>query len=131
MKDMNAKNYFEEIGAWPRSHSIATAYVVGFVLSLLLTMLAYGLVVENALPYSILIAAVIAAAVVQFVVQVYCFLHVGGEADTRERLFTLGFAIVIITIVVSGSLWIMFSLNDRMMPNTQQMEQYMNDQSGF
>ena len=131
MKDMNSKNYFQEIGAWPRSHNMATAYVVGFVLSLLLTMVAYALATEDSLPYGVLIAAVIAAALLQFVVQVYCFLHIGGEAETRERLFTLGFAIVVVTILVSGSLWIMFSLNGRMMPDTEQMEQYMNDQSGF
>lgn len=125
------KNYFEEIGAWPKSHSIARAYVVGFVLSLLLTMIAYALVAEDALPYSVLVAAIVAAALMQFVVQVYCFLHLSGDKNSRDRLIALGFAALIVTILVAGSLWIMFSLNGRMMPSTAQMEQYMNDQSGF
>jgi cytochrome o ubiquinol oxidase subunit IV len=125
------KNYFEEIGLWPRSHSVAQAYIVGFVLSLLLTIAAYVFVVEDILPYSILIAAVIAAALLQFVVQVYCFLHIGGEASSRERLFALAFASLLIGILVIGSLWIMFSLQGRMMPDPAQMEQYMNDQGGF
>ena len=124
------KNYFEEIGLWPHSHSIARAYVVGFVLSLLLTMGAYALVVENSL-YQLLIAAIIAAAALQFIVQVYCFLHLGVEKNSRERLFVLAFAVLIITILVSGSLWIMFTLNGRMMPDPAQEEQYMNDQVGF
>jgi cytochrome o ubiquinol oxidase operon protein cyoD len=125
------KNYFEEIGAWPRSHSMVQAYIVGFVLSLLLTMAAYVFVVQDTLPYQLLIAAIIAAAALQFIVQVYCFLHIGGDASSRERLFALGFASLLISILVIGSLWIMFSLQGRMMPDTAQMEQYMNDQGGF
>jgi len=125
------KNYFEEIGLWPRSHGIARAYVVGFVLSLLLTFVAYGLVTEDALPQQLLIAAIVAAAALQFVVQVYCFLHLGIDRSSRQRLFVLSFAALIITILVSGSLWIMFNLNGRMMPDTAQQEQYMNDQVGF
>jgi cytochrome o ubiquinol oxidase operon protein cyoD len=128
---MNGKNYFEEIGLWPRSHSVAQAYIVGFVLSLLLTIAAYVFVVQNILPYPILIATVIAAALLQFFVQVYCFLHIGGDASSRERLFALAFASLLICILVIGSLWIMFSLQSRMMPDTAQMEQYMNDQGGF
>lgn len=124
------KRYFEEIGAWPRSHSIAGAYVTGFIISLLLTFVAYMLVVQRTLPYATLIAAILLAAFLQFVVQVYCFLHIGGKG-TRDRLVTLGFATLIIAILVSGSLWIMFSLNGRMMPDEAQMEQYMNDQVGF
>jgi cytochrome o ubiquinol oxidase operon protein cyoD len=125
------KNYFEEIGLWPHSNSIARSYIVGFILSLLLTMIAYVLVVEDSLSYQLLVAAIIAAAALQFVVQAYCFLHLSGEKSSRERLFALCFAAFIITILVAGSLWIMFSLNGRMMPDTAQMEQYMNDQSGF
>lgn len=128
---MNAKNYFEEIGAWPRSHSIARAYVVGFVLSLVLTVGAYALIVANAFPLQVLIAALVVAAILQFFVQVYCFLHIGGDRNSRERLFALGFASLIIVILVSGSLWIMFSLNSRMMPDDAQMEQYMSNQGGF
>jgi cytochrome o ubiquinol oxidase operon protein cyoD len=125
------KNYFEEIGAWPRSHSVAKSYVIGFVLSLLLTVIAYQLVVEDSLPYQLLIAAVIAAAFVQFIVQIYCFLHIGSDASSRERLFALSFATLLIGILVTGSLWIMFSLQGRMMPDSAQMEQYMDDQAGF
>lgn len=128
---MNGKNYFEEIGAWPRSHHIARTYVVGFLLSLLLTVLAYALVIQNALSVQLLLAAIIAAALLQFVVQVYCFLHIGSDSGTRERLFALAFAGLLILILVSGSLWIMFSLNSRMMPDSAQMEQYMNAQLGF
>ncbi|HEV3245389.1 MAG TPA: cytochrome o ubiquinol oxidase subunit IV [Candidatus Paceibacterota bacterium] len=125
------KNYFEDIGALPRSHNVVAAYVVGFVLSLLLTLLAYALVVQNALPHQMLIAAIIAAALLQFIVQVYCFLHLDGQQGSRDRLIVFGFAALVVGILVSGSLWIMFSLNGRMMPDPAQMEQYMNNEGGF
>lgn len=125
------KNYFEEIGLWPRSHKIAGAYVWGFAVSLVLTLLAYELVTQHTLSYPLLVGAIITAAIIQFVVQVYCFLHIGPDSDTRERLFALLFAGLIIFILIAGSLWIMFDLNGRMTMDTAQMEQYMNDQVGF
>jgi cytochrome o ubiquinol oxidase operon protein cyoD len=128
---MNGKNYFEEIGLWPRSHNVAWAYVAGFVLSLLLTLIAYVAVEQHAGAQQMIIGTIVAAAFLQFIVQVYCFLHISGAASSRERLFALAFASLLIGILVIGSLWIMFSLQGRMMPDAAQMEQYMNDQGGF
>jgi cytochrome o ubiquinol oxidase operon protein cyoD len=126
------KNYFEEIGAWPRgSQHIARAYVAGFVLSIVLTLTAYALVVQHALPQDALVAAIVVAAFLQFATQIVCFLHLGRGAASRERLAILAAAAFIVTILVSGSLWIMFSLQSRMTPDSAQMEQYMQDQAGF
>jgi cytochrome o ubiquinol oxidase operon protein cyoD len=125
------KNYFQDIGLWPRSHNIARAYVIGFVLSLALTLVAYSLATENSLPQIEFAIVIVLLALVQFAVQLYCFLHLGTEAGSRARLFVLGCAILIVGILVGGSLWIMFSLNSRMMPDTAQMEQYMNDEDAF
>jgi cytochrome o ubiquinol oxidase operon protein cyoD len=128
---MKHSSYFEEIGAWPRSHKIARAYVVGFVLSLALTLLAYSLAVQHSLPQQEFAGIVALLALVQFAVQLYCFLHLGSESGSRERLLVLGAAVLIVGILISGSLWIMFSLNGRMTPDSGQMQQYMNDQGGF
>ena len=125
------KNYFEEIGAWPRAHKIALSYIIGFLLSLALTLTAYDLVVDHALAEGWLIAAIVIAALVQFVVQIYCFLHIVGDESSKDRLVGLGFASIVVSILVSGSLWIMWSMNSRMMPGSAQMEQYMEDQGGF
>jgi cytochrome o ubiquinol oxidase subunit IV len=125
------KNYFEEIGLWPRSEHVAAVYVTGFVLSLILTFAAYAVAAGGTFSGGEIALVVAILAVLQFAVQVYCFLHVGKEAGSRDRLLVLGWAIVIVGILVSGSLWIMYSLNGRMMPDQTQMEQYMNDQLGF
>jgi cytochrome o ubiquinol oxidase subunit IV len=125
------KHYFEDIGLWPRSHSILRAYIVGFVLSLALTLLAYSLATSNSLPQQQFAAFVAFLALLQFIIQIYCFMHLGRQSDSRARLFMLGCAVLIIGILVGGSLWIMFSLNGRMMPDTAQMEQYMSNEDAF
>jgi cytochrome o ubiquinol oxidase operon protein cyoD len=125
------KNYFEDIGVWPRSHGVARAYVVGFVLSLALTLIAYSIAVQQGFSPQDIGISVAILAFLQFGVQVYCFLHLGKEGDSWQRLLMLCWAAVIVGILVSGSLWIMYSLNSRMMPSTAQEEQYMNDQVGF
>lgn len=125
-------NYFEEIGLWPNeSGKIIRAYVIGFVLSLALTLIAYWLTVTGQLPYNTALVVLIILALAQFVTQIVCFLHLGGKHSSGERLFILGGACLVVLILVSGSLWIMFTLNGRMMPDSAQMEQYMNDQEGI
>lgn len=125
-------NYFEEIGLWPRgSHHIARRYVLGFMLSLLCTLGAYMLVMNHILSTPMLLASVIILALVQGIAQLVFFLHLGVDLSVRARIIAFGVAIGIIGILVTGSLWIMYNLNQRMMPDMQQMEQYMNDQGGF
>ncbi len=129
---MNMNNYFEDIGLWPRgSHNISRQYVLGFVLSLLCTFGAFLLVMHQALPTQMLIISVVVLALVQVIVQLECFLHLGAQRSARARLIALGIAVLLIIILVLGSLWIMYNLNQRMTPSMQQMEQYMSNQGGF
>ena len=128
---MSTNHYFAEIGAWP-SHvrSLARAYAVGFVLSLVLTITAYFLTTNRVLPEPSAIVVLLVLACVQFIVQLLCFLHL-DSSGSRERLVILLSALVVVLILVSGSLWIMFNLNQRMMGDPAQMEQYMNAQQGI
>jgi len=128
---MNTKNYFEEIGAWPRRGGILRAYTIGFILSILLTLTAYGIVVNHILPTSFLIAAILALACVQAFVQIVYFLHLGHGKASKERLFALGAFTFIVLILVVGSIWVMSHLNERMMMSPADMEQYMQRQPGI
>jgi cytochrome o ubiquinol oxidase subunit IV len=105
-------------------------YVNGFISSVVLTITAY-LVITHRLFGSTdwLIAAVIALALIQFMVQLLFFLHLGREAKPRWKLLVFGFMILVVSILVFGSLWIMSNLNYRMTP--AQVNQYMNSQSGL
>jgi cytochrome o ubiquinol oxidase operon protein cyoD len=128
---MNTKHYFESIGAWPQRGGILRAYMMGFVLSVVLTLTAYDIVINHALPTPLLLAAVLALALVQMFVQVVYFLHLGHGKASKERLFALGAFVLIIVILVVGSIWVMAHLNDRMIMSPDQMEQYMQRQPGI
>ncbi len=125
----NANHYFEEIGIWPTHSRILRAYIIGFVGSVIITLVAYLLALHHVFSFRTSIIVLLLLACVQFVVQAIFFLHLGKQS--RERVALLACAITVVLILVVGSLWIMFNLSGRMMPNMQQMEQYMNNQDGI
>lgn len=110
------------------------AYVTGFVLSLGCTLAAFTLVEihvrshHTTYTHPFLIGATAALAFLQFLVQLFFFLHVGRETRPRWKLLVLLFMVTVVSILVFGSIWIMHNLNYRMTP--QQMNQYMINQNG-
>jgi cytochrome o ubiquinol oxidase subunit IV len=48
-------------------------------------------------------------------VHLYFFLHMDPRTAPKENILALGFAAVLIFIMIGGSLWIMFDLYNRMM----------------
>lgn len=88
-------------------------YVVGFVASTVLTLTAYTLVVTTAFSGWTLFYVIIALAVIQLLVQVIYFLHLGREEKPRWKLITFLFSVMVVFIVVVGSLWIMNNLDYR------------------
>lgn len=89
-------------------------YLAGFVLSLVLTVIPFGLVATRALPVEQILMAIAVAAMVQVVVHLRFFLHLDLRTTPKENLLALGFAAVLICIMIGGSLVIMFNLHYRM-----------------
>jgi cytochrome o ubiquinol oxidase operon protein cyoD len=107
-----------------------TSYIIGFILSIITTVLAYVLVVNNVLPKETLIYAVMGIAVVQLAIQLIFFLHLGHGG--RWKVVTFIFALLIVLIVVIGSIWIMHNLDYNMMQMTpEQMNEYMKANEGI
>lgn len=104
------------------------SYVSGFVMSVIFTLVAYLSVTQHWLHGWTLVWALVALAVVQFWVQMLCFLHVGREVKPRWKQLMLFMMIGIVLILVLGSIWIMYNLNYRMTPD--QINQYMKAQDG-
>ena len=103
-------------------------YIVGYVLSLFLTITAYLLVRGHVSTKWVLVGLVVGLALVQFIVQLLFFLKLGTETRPRWKLLVFGFMIMVVLILVFGSLWIMNNLNYRMTP--QQIQNYLQDQDG-
>jgi len=106
----------------PRSIRVGS-YIVGFGLSLALTLGAYLLVSQHVngqhlfLTHRFLISVVLVLAMIQLIVQLVFFLHLGREEKPRWNLRVLLFAVLVVTILVVGSLWIMAHLNYNMQLN--------------
>lgn len=108
-----------------------TTYATGFVFSVILTLVAYYAVTQHAFSHTVLIAYIIGLALIQFVVQLLFFLHLGEDVKPRYKVLVFSFMVLVVAILVGGSLWIMNNLNYRMMPNQKQVNSYMQSQDGI
>lgn len=94
------------------------SYVTGFLLSILLTLLPYFIVVNHMLGRSSLVYAAVGFGVAQLLVQVVFFLHLHKKSKPHWNMIVFIFTILIVTILVVGSLWVMYNLNYNMMGAT-------------
>jgi cytochrome o ubiquinol oxidase operon protein cyoD len=89
-------------------------YVVGYTLSVVLTLSAYLIVTRHLFSDPLAMASIAGLAVLQFVVQLYCFLHLGTEAKPRWKQIVFWFMLLVVFILVAGSIWIMANLDYNM-----------------
>jgi cytochrome o ubiquinol oxidase operon protein cyoD len=96
------------------------SYSIGFVLSIILTILAYLFVVNGTVVLSggVVAGAIIWCAGAQLLVQLVFFLHLGSGSKPRWNLIILIFTLIILFIIVGGSLWIMANLKTNMTPDS-------------
>jgi len=127
MKPISGENYPD----------LAT-YLAGFVFALLLTLLAFGLVIvgrgyslepidkvlgifsygeviTGKMPRHLIIVGVIVLAILQISVHLRYFLHLSFGSPQNWNLLAILFALFIIIIMVGGTLWIMNDLNGHML----------------
>lgn len=99
------------------SHGTLRSYLVGFVLSVILTALPFWLVMARPIASNEVTAiAVVAFAVVQIVVHMIYFLHMDFRSEGGWTMMALIFTLIIVFIAISGSLWVMYHLDTNMMP---------------
>ena len=89
-------------------------YLTGFCLAIVLTVIPFGLVAFGLLPRTPTLIAIFIAAILQILVHLRYFLHLDLTTTPRENLLAIAFASLLILIMIGGSLWIMFDLNQRM-----------------
>lgn len=99
-------------------HGATGSYVMGFVLSLIFTFIPYYLVVEKIVTGTPLLVTILAIAVMQMIIQIVFFLHLGREKSPHWQLLFFISTVGIILVVVVGSLWIMHHLHYNMTPVT-------------
>ena len=99
------------------SHASVKSYMIGFVLSVILTAIPFGLVMNTnhyGFTAETVLSAILLLAVVQVFVHVVYFLHMDRSAEQRWNVLAFSFTVMILAIVVAGSIWIMHNATANM-----------------
>lgn len=104
--------HHEDIGY----HATVRGYVIGFLLSVVLTAIPFWLVMAKVLPPQATGFIIVGFAAVQMVVHMVYFLHLNAKVEGGWSLLALVFTIALVVIVLAGSLWVMYHMNTNMMP---------------
>lgn len=98
-------------------HGSSKSYIIGFILSLLLTVSSFLTVIYKPFQDQYLIYTILFFGLSQAIIQLIFFLHLGKEEKPRWETWIFLFMVLILVIIVAGSLWIMHDLNERTMMN--------------
>jgi cytochrome o ubiquinol oxidase subunit IV len=105
-----------------RTRSDIGIYTIGLALAVILTATSFW-VANTSLLWSPGIPLGLAVlAIAQMGVHLVFFLHITTGPDNTNNVLALAFGVLIVTLVVAGSLWIMTNLNDNMMPPPELMD---------
>ena len=105
------------------SHGSFKSYMIGFLLSVVLTVIPFWLVLGDVLAnpvWAVVIIFVLGG--IQMVVHIHYFLHVTIKAEQGWQAMSMGLTILLLVIVLSGSIWVMANLHENMMPAHDQIE---------
>lgn len=113
-RDSSGRAAMVEGGAAMGEGGSLGTYVTGFVLSVALTAIPFGLVMEGAASGAALVLAIFGAGLAQVMVHLYCFLHLNASSGARWNVLALVFAALVMVLVVGGTIWIMYNLSYRL-----------------
>jgi cytochrome o ubiquinol oxidase subunit IV len=100
-------------------------YTIGLVLAVILTATSFWVANTSLLWAPGIPLGLATLAIAQMGVHLVFFLHITTGPDNTNNVLALAFGVLIVTLVVAGSLWIMSDLNANMMPPTEFMNSQM------
>ena len=98
-------------------------YLFGLVLAALLTAASFYVVYTHLIWAPAIPIALAVLAVAQIGVHLVFFLHLTTAPDNTNNVLALAFGVLIVALIIGGSVWIMDTLNDRMMPSMDHIMQ--------
>ena len=81
----------------------------------MLTVIPFALVTSGAAFREIAIPGICVAGILQILVHLHYFLHLDASSTQRWNVLALIFTFLIMVLFVGGTLWVMYTLNLRMM----------------
>jgi cytochrome o ubiquinol oxidase subunit IV len=99
------------------AHGTFKSYMTGFVLSVILTAIPFWLVMGGVLNDTLKTGIIIMAlAAVQIVVHMIYFLHMNTKSEGGWTFMALAFTLTLVVITLVGSIWVMYHMDQNMMP---------------
>lgn len=95
-------------------HGSTKHYVIGFILSIVLTIIPFGMVMAGFKGTGV-VAVIAITAVAQVLVQLIYFLHMNSSPEQRWNVIAFTYTILTIAALLIGSMWIMNYLHNNMM----------------
>jgi cytochrome o ubiquinol oxidase subunit IV len=108
-----------------RTLSDVGIYTIGLALAVILTATSFWVANTSLLWAPGIPLGLVVLAIAQMGVHLVFFLHITTGPDNTNNVLALAFGVLIVTIVVAGSLWIMTNLNDNMMLPAKLMNLHM------
>ncbi|MBF9003434.1 MULTISPECIES: cytochrome o ubiquinol oxidase subunit IV [Vibrio] len=97
------------------AESSVKGYVVGFIASLILTIVPFYYASTQSLSQAATYSILFGCAIVQVIVHFIYFLHMEVKTEEgRWNFISLFFSAIVVLIVIGGSIWIMWNLNINM-----------------
>ncbi len=93
-----------------QQHGTAKSYVIGFVLSLIFSIIPFILVQNGMLSKIGLVVVILSFATLQLIIQLFFFMHLNTETKPRLYSQAFWFAVFTLCVFVGGSVWVMFEL---------------------
>ena len=97
------------------SHGNTKQYTIGFILSVILTVIPFGMVMAGGFGRGIVMAVIAITAVAQVLVQLVYFLHMNSSSEQRWNVIAFICTVLCIAVLLVGSVWIMNYLHYNMM----------------
>lgn len=104
-----------ETGSGGQAHGSVKEYVIGLILSIVLTIIPFYLVISGVASDTFTVVSIIVAAIAQVLVQMVFFLHMNGSSEQTWVTASAIYAVLIVLFVLIGSMWIFEHLNHNML----------------
>ncbi len=111
----NHNNEHNEHGSGGAGHGNVKEYVQGLILSIVLTVIPFGLVMAGAVSGAVAIAIIMICAIAQLLVQAIYFLHMNSSSEQSWNVSTGVYTLLIFITVILGSVWIFTHLHHNML----------------
>lgn len=98
-----------------QAHGSVKEYVIGLILSIVLTVIPFYLVISGIWGDTATVVAIIVTAIAQVFVQMIFFLHMNGSSEQTWVTMSAIYTVSIVVLIIIGSIWIFEHLGHNML----------------